>query len=322
MRAFSIGMREIWQGYLELAGNIDEAGKELLFDVSRYMFCYFDEIAEETVQAYLDEQVRKVRWREHLYQRLYYTLLHATQDEDSFREVLVALGLDPSMSRIAMALDVPIETESVPSHEEALDRLTLLVSRSFKIAKTELVRIRHRDRLVIWLPCAQGELISHSDERITKGATSLLSAAPEIKRIGIGIMNSGAQGWADSADEAMKALDFFSNDSTERIVRRYSSILIEDSIRSNENVLRYLVSLLEQLTNEPDLLLTLETYLSLGRRRGHAAKRLGIHPNTLDYRLGRIEELLCASLDDSAWSGKLDIALKLRRYSLDRIEKA
>ena len=53
-----------------------------------------------------------------------------------------------------------------------------------------------------------------------------------------------------------------------------------------------LLSLLEQLGNEPDLLLTLETYLNLGRRRGHTAKRLGIHPNTLDYRLGRVEELL------------------------------
>ena len=43
------------------------------------------------------------------------------------------------------------------------------------------------------------------------------------------------------------------------------------------NALRYLVSLLEQLGNEPDLLLTLETYLNLGRRRGHTAKRL--HPS-------------------------------------------
>lgn len=78
------------------------------------------------------------------------------------------------------------------------------------------------------------------------------------------------------------------------------------------------MSLLEQLGNEPDLLLTLETYLNLGRRRGHTAKRLGIHPNTLDYRLGRVEELLGARLADADWVNRLDIALRLRRYSSGR----
>ena len=66
------------------------------------MFCYFDEVAEEN-PAYLDEQIRKVRWREYLGQRLYYILLHTPEDETGFREVLVALGLDPSMPRVARA---------------------------------------------------------------------------------------------------------------------------------------------------------------------------------------------------------------------------
>lgn len=131
-------------------------------------------------------------------------------------------------------------------------------------------------------------------------------------------MNHGARGWARSMEEALKALDFFSGERAERAVRRYSNILVEDGIRGSENALRYLVSLLEQLGNEPDLLLTLETYLNLGRRRGHTAKRLGIHPNTLDYRLGRVEELLGARLADADWVNRLDIALRLRRYSSGR----
>ncbi|MBN0189271.1 hypothetical protein JTL49_33740, partial [Pseudomonas aeruginosa] len=128
MRAFSIGIREIWQGYLELAGDSEELGRELLFEVSRYMFCYFDEVAEETVQAYLDEQIRKVRWREYLGQRLYYILLHTPEDETGFREVLVALGLDPSMPRVALALDVSIDAEKLRSREEEIERLLLQVS--------------------------------------------------------------------------------------------------------------------------------------------------------------------------------------------------
>jgi len=43
------------------------------------------------------------------------------------------------------------------------------------------------------------------------------------------------------------------------------------------------------------------------------ASVLGIHPNTLNYRLDRIENILGARLDDASWVSKLDIAIKLRR---------
>lgn len=318
MRAFSIGMREVWQGYLELAGDSEELGRELLFEVSRYIFLYFDEAAEETVQAYLDEQLRTVRWREYLDQRLHYILLHTPEDETGFREVLVALGLDPSMPRVALALDVAISVERLRTREDEIDRLLLQVARIFKVATADLVRAWYRGRLLVWLPCAHGEAISQVDQRLAKSATALLAGLVEIRQAGLGIMNHGARGWTRSAEEALRALDFFSGERAERKARLYSSILIEDGIRGSENALRYLVSLLEQLASELDLLLTLETYLTLGRRRGQTAKRLGIHPNTLDYRLGRIEELLCASLDDADWVSRLDIALRLRRYSLER----
>jgi sugar diacid utilization regulator len=52
-----------------------------------------------------------------------------------------------------------------------------------------------------------------------------------------------------------------------------------------------------------------------GQRRGQSAAELGIHPNTLNYRIERIEALLGASLDDIGWIERLDIALKLRRAS-------
>ncbi|MFG7960911.1 PucR family transcriptional regulator [Pseudomonas aeruginosa] len=318
MRAFSIGLREIWQGYLELAGDSAELGKELLFEVSRYMFCYFDQAAEETVQAYLDEQLRKVRWREYLDQRLHYILLHTPEDEAGFREVLAALGLDPGMPRAAMALDVAIEADTLRTRENEVERLLLHVARAFKVATSDLLRTWHRERLLVWLPCAHGEAISQADQRLARGAMALLAGLAELRQVGLGIMNHGARGWTRSAEEALRALDFFSGERAGRVVRRYSDILVEDGIRGSENALRYLVSLLEQLANEPELLLTLETYLGLGRRRGQAATRLGIHPNTLDYRLGRVEELLGASLADADWVGRLDIAVRLRRYSLGR----
>ncbi len=43
------------------------------------------------------------------------------------------------------------------------------------------------------------------------------------------------------------------------------------------------------------------------------AGSLGIHPNTLNYRLDRIEALLDAKIDDPTWIARLFIALRLRK---------
>ncbi|WP_232437170.1 helix-turn-helix domain-containing protein [Burkholderia ubonensis] len=42
------------------------------------------------------------------------------------------------------------------------------------------------------------------------------------------------------------------------------------------------------------------------------AAALGVHPETLDHRLERIENILGARLDHTAWIAKLEIALKLK----------
>ena len=81
-------------------------------------------------------------------------------------------------------------------------------------------------------------------------------------------------------------------------------------------MLRYLESLIERLSHEPDLLKTLECYLEQFQKRKPTALALGIHPNTLNYRLERIQEIAGGSLEDPAWLAKLYVAIRLRAGSL------
>jgi sugar diacid utilization regulator len=162
--------------------------------------------------------------------------------------------------------------------------------------------------------------MTRNDQRAAEHAAALARAEPRVRSIGIGLMNEGARGWAASVEEALKAVDFAprSNNGTDdnsdnaARVHRFSSIAIEESVRSSANVLRYLVSLAEQLATEAGLIATLEAWFACGQRRRQAAEALGVHPNTLDYRLERIETLLGAKLDEADWIARLDIALKLR----------
>jgi two-component system sensor kinase FixL len=64
LQALRLGLREIWSTYVAL-GELDERiGKELLLDVSLYLFDYFDLIAQIIFRAYLAGQYRQPGWTE------------------------------------------------------------------------------------------------------------------------------------------------------------------------------------------------------------------------------------------------------------------
>jgi DNA-binding PucR family transcriptional regulator len=71
------------------------------------------------------------------------------------------------------------------------------------------------------------------------------------------------------------------------------------------------------LERNPDLTVTLETYLAHDLDRRRAAAALHVHPNTLDYRLRRIIELI--GIDPSTARGLqlIGAALAARRLRKD-----
>jgi len=312
LRAFRLGSREIWRAYIELGENDRTLVDELLFSISPYLFDYFDVMAQEITQSYLEEQYQQARWRAALSHQLYSIVFHSPDDYAGFRETAEALGIDSTAPRVALAVDIDLSTHTSYERERELDRIALASARHLNAAPDDLVRAWHRGRMILWVPCVRGDSINRTDRQTTERANAIIGAIREIRGIGIGLMNEGASGWSASVDEAIRALDFASKEQSQPHVATYSSILIEECARLSSNARRYLVSLLEQLSHEPELVSTLQTYFEQGQRRGQSATALGIHPNTLDYRIERIQTLLGASLNDVGWIAKLDIALKLR----------
>ena len=143
----------------------------------------------------------------------------------------------------------------------------------------------------------------------------MVADVPEFKQVGIGMMGQGPSGWSGSVDEAFKALEVGERNGSDGVYR-YSDIALNEGARRSDNVLRYLESLIERLSHEPDLLKTLECYLEQFQKRKKTASVLGIHPNTLNYRLERVQEITGGSLEDPAWLAKLYVAVRLRKGSL------
>jgi len=94
-------------------------------------------------------------------------------------------------------------------------------------------------------------------------------------------------------------------------------VLLEYQLSRPSDALPALSSLLDPLDRNPDLTLTLETYLELDLDRRKVAGALHVHPNTLDYRLRRIVDL--SGIDPSTARGLqlIGAALAARRLRKD-----
>jgi carbohydrate diacid regulator len=316
LRAYRVGSKELWAVYLEFASKHQDAQNELLFSVSPYLLDHFDEMAQAIARAYLEEQYEQSRWRDALRYELCNLIFSAPGDVNEFNRVSETIGIDPTIARVAFAFNANV-TDMLPSRiEPELDRMLLVVARMAKVNAADLVRVMLRGRLIVWVPCIRGDSLLASDRRMGELATRLLANVPEFKQVGVGMMGQGPSGWSGSVDEAVKALEVGERTGAGDGVYRYSDIALNEGARRSDNVLRYLESLIERLSHEPDLLRTLECYLEQFQRRKQTASVLGIHPNTLDYRLERIQEIAGGSLEDPAWLAKLYVAVRLRRDSL------
>jgi sugar diacid utilization regulator len=315
LRAVRLGSRELWSTLLEVARDDAGARDELVVVFSSHLLDYFDDLAERIASAYLDEQFQHARWRDALRYELTSVIFSFPDDESAFRRAATALGLDPSAPRVCLALDV-ILPESLPSHREGeLDRTLLAIARSIGVPADDLVRSLYRERMVIWLPVARGDSVLAADHLVQGMAAELRNAVSCVRKVGIGLMNQGARGWATSMEEAFRALDQGPRLAPLRTVFPFSAMVLNESVLRSDNALRYLDAMMERLTHDTELLTTLAVFFDGGQHRKQASEQLGIHPNTLNYRLGRIEEILGGTFDDAAWLSRLHVALTLRRAS-------
>ncbi|WP_321881804.1 PucR family transcriptional regulator [Burkholderia cepacia] len=312
LRAFRLGSRELWCFYIGLAEKNDTLRDDLLFRISPYLMEFFDIMSQEMAQTFLEEQYKQARWRESLRYQLHGIIFNFPDDTDEFDKTAAALRLDVSVPRTALAVDIESIDSNSANFKNEIERVVAATARRLRLPVDDIFDVWFRGQLLIWIPMRPDDITWKSDLQLARQIASIADALPEVKAIGIGLPGEGAQGWAMSATEASRALRFGREHVGDERVRLYSEIAVEESIRGTKRALTYLTSLIDQLASEPDLLETLRTFFNQLQRRKATASVLGIHPNTLNYRLERIENMLGARLDDASWIAKLDIALKLR----------
>jgi sugar diacid utilization regulator len=92
-------------------------------------------------------------------------------------------------------------------------------------------------------------------------------------------------------------------------------LLLERTLAADPAAAERLAAVLAPLEEREDLLRTLEVWFECDFDRRVAAAGLTIHPNTLDYRLRRISELVGRDLTSAAGTQLIGAALLARRLA-------
>lgn len=316
LRAYRVGSRGLWAELLAAGAEDPSLHEELLFKLSPYLLWHFDVVAQTVARAYMDESQQQARWRERLRSELWGVLRHRPEDLDTFRRHADALGLDAFAPHCAVALDLVQLPELPTRREAAIDRLVTMTARSLGLERHALMRVLHQGQLIVWVGVPHGDSPLDTERRLREQAARIAVSSGMVRVAGIGLPGSGPGGWRQSADQALRAIEMGGRLEGTAKVHAYADMALDDAVSGAENVLRYFEAMMEPLAAEPQLLDTLETYFAMRQHRKAVAGALGIHPNTLNYRLERIESLLGAELSSLSWLARLHIAMRLRRRSL------
>lgn len=311
LHSFRVGCTVLWQAFLDGVQHRHELRDEVLLRLSPYMMYHTDLLGQTISHAWVDEQRRGERWQSRLQHELCSIVFDRPDDAEGFRERALALGTDPLARRIAVAfaLGLPGARGSAEDELEALTRALTVADQPRPVGTL------WREHALLWMAVTGGENAIRHERRL---ATQLAGLRQRTLPVGMGLAGTGAQGWRLSAEQALRALDIGQRLATRGRLFRYSDYVLDDTALQSRNVAAYLEGLLELIAPEPHLLETLDCYFLQRRQRKAVAASLAIHPNTLGYRLKRIETLLKADLDDLSWQSRLSAALLMRR--MGRVE--
>lgn len=123
-----------------------------------------------------------------------------------------------------------------------------------------------------------------------------------------------------AADQAHELLDMVHRLQCDPGLYRFDDLAMEYQLTRPGPGREYLGALLDPLDEHPELLETLRRHLGNDRNRKRTARILGVHANTVDYRLKRIDQL--TGFDPAQASGQwyLRSALVARSYDRPAVE--
>jgi PucR C-terminal helix-turn-helix domain len=287
LHAYRLGGRLAWQMVVE-AAEPDE--QDLLLSAAGLVMEYIDAVSSSVAQSYMEERTHLV-----------------SEEERSLRALLEAIAgtaaIEGPLRNLAERIGFPLLDQYVPFCQTAQGGTAHEHSRFAQRLRSEgLLALTEGDRVLGLAP---------PDAAIprAKHPRALMALGEPTPRRRL----------TDALDDVRLLLDIglrFDRAGEITLDSHMPELLLA---RSPRLAARLEVRVLGRLQaaggpRSPDLLETLEVFLASGLDRREAASRLHVHPNTLNYRLRRVEEV--TGLQLSSPDDLMLVALAVRQRAI------
>lgn len=313
LRAYRIGHQVFWRAFVDFAQRSASRHDDLAAVVafaSDWTFAYIDDVSDQIAQAYVQEREHWIRSAEAVRAEQVRTILAGGPvDEDSASR---RLRYDLRRRHLAFIIwtDEDVNAENVIG---AFERVAQDVAR--RIGGTDLLTVPLGAHL---LACWSG-LHEHADDAVLAGAR-LGDQDAHGARVAVGEAHSGTAGFRRSHEEAALArrVATLAHRSRGSVVRfpdvALMTLVSSDLTAAGRFVERELGPLAEDDDATRRLAATLKAFFEENASPVRTARRLGVHENTVAYRVRRAAELLGHPPDER----QLEVRVALQLHELLR----
>ena len=301
LRAYRLGARAMWEKLSQARPDLDH--RTLTDSTLRYI----DWVSSEAERAYLAERDDMLNSRVETTRLLLARLVEEDFVTGQERDAAVrSLGLDPAAPHVAAV--VGRTGRATGTLDESLHHLLREIRRTVPNSTSGLLR----RGAVILVPTSGTSGL----EELLETAMARVGTEPGLMSAGIGRPAPTAAGLAGTVREAERARTLGEILVPDRRVHSYESMGFYDLFRQGEPVDTFVRTVLgdhlgTERRGKVDLIRTLYVYFTLGMNRKAAANRLGIHPNTLDYRLRQATRASGVNLTSAEESFRFQLAVRL-----------
>lgn len=318
LRAHALGSYVLWKALCEAARPGEEA---ILIELSGFLLRAQEGVAGALAETYLDERAALVAEQREQRRTLIRGLLDGSLPPDA--ETLKLLGLE--RGGLVIYLRTDRTGTANPSVRPGSGRPG--AGRTSRPALSPVAARRRRRRIQTVLDRAFGTevltLLEEDGGHAIVPADTAPSGPPDgladrLRRACGGEVRVAAvpadrpAGIADAARTAYEVVRVAHASGRPPGLHRLADVLLEFHLSRRDESSGLIAALLDPIVERPDLVETLRTYLEHQQDRRGTAKRLGLHPNTVDNRLARIADLTGLDLASPRGTALALAALLLR----------
>ncbi|MCW2996762.1 MAG: hypothetical protein JWN65_311 [Solirubrobacterales bacterium] len=299
MRTYRIGHAVLSQQWLERL-QIAKARREVLAEAvtvsSAWMFAYVDAVSAGIAESYMHERERWVRSAAALRADEVRAIIDGRQAD----EVRASQRLRYELGRTHVAVIVAgQEAEDADATIGLYERVAHEVERAIGGGDALCVPLGLRT-LVTWVSFNEGQSPDLESLTPVRGAEALAAGV----RLAVGEPAHGLAGFRRTYEDALLAQRVARlRERRPGCVTRYEdAVLIGLLSQDGDTARRFVSGELGALVDDSDsvrrVTATLKVFLEEGSSNVRAARRLGVHENTIAYRVKRAEALLGRPVDD------------------------